>query len=333
MKKILILYTGGTIGMDYVDDSLNVVPGLFKSQLATLAPIANVHIDLIEYTELIDSSDIRLDHWVQMINDIAGQYDSYDGFVIVHGTDTMAYTASMLAFALRGLNKPVVLTGAQLPLVHRRSDGWSNLVEALYSAAQSDLNEVVIVFNHKLFRGCRAQKVSTNSFLGFDSVDEAPLAEFGIEILWHKHLWLKTKRFNFSPIMPQSVKVLDISLCPGYTTELVAQIFNTTDVDAIVLQTYGTGTIPMKNQALVSSIKSATERGIIVVAVTQVIEGRVSSSYTNSKFSNMGVISGCDMTPEAAVAKLTVLLSTHMSKESIRSAVSSSLIGELTEIK
>ena len=331
MKKILVLYTGGTAGMDYTDSGLTVVPGLFYSQISSLAPIAGVQLELIEYENLIDSSDIDLSHWIKIITDIDTNYANYDGFIVVHGTDTMAYTASILSFALRGLHKPVILTGAQLPLVHRRSDGWGNLVDAIYSAMQTDLNEVAIAFNHKLFRGCRAQKISTNKFLGFDSVDEEPLAEFGISVSWHKRRWIKASGFSFFPVYPKPINVLDLSLKPGYTTEFIAQTLQNANADAIVLQTYGSGTIPMHNLDLIEAIKSATSRGIIIVSVTQVIEGRISSDYSNSKLGELGIISGCDMTPEAALAKLWVLLSTHMGHADIIKAISRNLVGELTE--
>jgi len=331
LKKILVLYTGGTVGMDYTDNGLAVMPGLFHSQIRSLAPIAGVELDLIEYTDLIDSSDINLSHWVKIINDISNHYNEYDGFVVVHGTDTMAYTASMLAFALYGLKKPVILTGAQLPLVHRRSDGWGNLIDAIYSAMQDGLYEVAIAFNHKLFRGCRAQKVSTNRFLGFDSVDEEPLAEFGIDISWYKKRMLKAPKDAFTPIIPKLIKVLDLSFRPGYTTDFIADTILNTDAQAIVLQTYGSGTIPIHNQHLVDALTSATKRGVLIVSVTQVIEGRISNTYTNSKLSKLGIISGCDMTPEAALAKLWVLLSSDMSENIIRESIGKSLVGELTE--
>ena len=332
MKKILVLYTGGTVGMDYTEAGLTVIPGLFYSQISSLAPIAGVHLELIEYKNLIDSSDINLSHWIKIIGDINDNYSEYDGFIVVHGTDTMAYTASILSFALRGLHKPVVLTGAQLPLVHRRSDGWGNLVDAIYSAMQDDLNEVTIVFNHKLFRGCRAQKVSTNKFLGFDSVDEEPLAEFGINIAWHKRRWIKANQFSFVPVMMKPINILDLSLKPGYTTDFITDTLLTTTADAIVLQTYGSGTIPMHNIALVDSISNATARGVIIVSITQVIEGRISSDYSNSKLGVLGIISGCDMTPEAALAKLWVLLSTNMNKTDVIKALNKNLVGELTEV-
>lgn len=331
-KRILILYTGGTIGMDYTPNGLTVIPGLFKKQLYTLSPVASVDLELIEYTDLIDSSDISISNWINIVEDIVNNYDAFDGFVVIHGTDTMAYTASMLAFSLRGLNKPVILTGSQLPLVHRRSDGWSNLIDALYSAAQADLHEVAIAFNNKLFRGCRAQKISTNKFLAFDSVDEEPLAEFGIDISWYKKRWLKASSFSFAPIIPAKVNALDLCLRPGYTTDFIADtLLNNLELSGVVLQTYGSGTIPMKHENLSQAIKLAAERGVIIVSVTQVIEGQVASDYENSKLQSLGVISGCDMTPEAAIAKLTILLSSNLSKASIRQALGKNLIGELTE--
>lgn len=296
MHKILVLYTGGTIGMDYSEDGLTVKKDLFLSHLKLLTPVTNIMIDLIEYEQLIDSSDISLSIWVRIINDIKNNYTNYIGFIIVHGTDTMAITASMLSFALKGLTKPVVLTGAQLPLVHRRSDGWGNLVDALYTSIQKDLKEVVIVFNHQLYRGCRAQKVSTNNFFGFDSVDEEPLADFGINIVWHKKRWLKHHKSEiFDPITPKNIKILELILRPGFTTDFIAHTLNTTDAKAIVLQTYGSGTIPMNNKNFVKALKNATKRGIIVVSVTQVIEGLVTNEYRNSKLDDLGVISGKDL--------------------------------------
>ncbi len=331
MKKILIIYTGGTIGMDYTENGLAPVAGLLKSQIDTLEPMSGVTIELLEYEQLIDSSDIRLEHWQRIIQDISDNYEIYDGFVIIHGTDTMAYTASVLSFALRGLDKPVVLTGSQLPLVHRRSDGWSNLIDALFAANRSDLNEVAIAFNNKLLRGCRAQKVSTYRFFGFDSVDEEPLAEFGIQINWFNKRWLKANRFSFAPVMPKESKILDLSMRPGFTTEFIIDTLNNADLDAVVLQTYGSGNIPIHNTQLVNALKSAVERGIIIVNITQVIEGRVSNDYASSCLHDLGIISGCDMTIEATLAKLLVLRSTGMSLTNIKAAMSENLVGELTE--
>lgn len=333
MRKILALYTGGTIGMNYREGGLTVVPGLFESQVKLVNSLSDIKIDLIEYDEIIDSSDIELRHWVRMITDITNYYDQYDGFVIVHGTDTMAFTSSMLAFALQGLTKPVILTGSQLPLVHRRSDGWTNLADAVYSAMQSDLQEVAIAFNHKLFRGVRAQKVSANEFVGFDSVDEEPLATFGIKASWHKKIWFKPSNTEFMPIIPKAFKILNLSFCPGFTTDFIADTLNNTSCDAVILQAYGSGTIPMHDTNLVNAIKSAVARGVIIVAITQVIEGRVSDKYMNSQLNKLGVLSGYDMTVEATLAKLTILFSSGMDKEQIKETIGKNLVGELTEVE
>lgn len=332
MKKILVLYTGGTIGMDYTANGLSLVPGLFKSQLNSIIPIFNdIQIDLIEYNDIIDSSDISLSIWIKIINDIINNYDKYNGFIVIHGTDTMAYTASILAFALRGLNKPVILTGAQLPLINKRSDGYGNLINAIYSALQDDLHEVAIAFNNKLLRGCRARKISTYRFMGFDSVDAEPLAEFGININWNRKNWLRSHRFTFSPIIPKDVKVLDLSLRPGYTTTFIADTLNNTTAEAIILHTYGSGTIPLHNKELVDAIRNATHRGLFLLNITQVIEGRVSlKEYANSNISDLGIIGGFDMTPEAALAKLTILLSTLIKPQQIIEALHTNLINELT---
>lgn len=317
--------------MNYTEHGLQPIPGLFREQINQLEPDKNVHVDLIEYEQLIDSSDVRLEHWQRMIKDISDNYEHYDGFIIIHGTDTMAYTASVLAFALRGLDKPVILTGSQLPLIHRRSDGWSNLMDALFAACREDLNEVAIAFNHKLLRGCRAQKVSTYRFFGFDSVDEEPLAEFGININWFTKRWLKATRFSFAPVVPQAAKILDLSMRPGYTTDFIAETLHSAELDAVVLQTYGSGNIPIHNKKLVSGLKAAVERGTIIVNITQVIEGRVSNDYASSALHDLGIVSGCDMTIEAALAKLQVLLSCKMSKNNIKAAMSENLVGELSE--
>ncbi len=332
MQKILILYTGGTIGMNYTENGLAPVKGLLKEQLNTLDVIKDIALDLIEYETLIDSSDIGIKHWQRMVDDIKTNYDDYSGFVIIHGTDTMAYTASVLAFALRGLDKPVVLTGSQLPLVHKRSDGWNNLIDALYAAGREDLHEVAIAFNNKLLRGCRAQKVSTYRFFGFDSVDAAPLAEFGININWFTKYWLKSPRLSFIPVsIDANIKILDLSLRPGFTTEFIAETLSSTTADAIILQTYGSGNIPMSNHKLINGINSAIERGIIIVNITQVNEGSVSNDYAAGQLYKLGIVNGRDMTTEAALAKLLILKSLNLPNDKIKKVMDKNLVGELNE--
>lgn len=333
MKQILILYTGGTIGMDYTDSGvLKITSGLFKLKLDKLAYASNIKIELLEYENLIDSSDINLNVWVKIIEDITENYDYYDGFIIIHGTDTLAYTASVLSFSLKGLSKPVVLTGAQLPLVHQRSDGWGNLEDAICVAVQEEFMEVGVVFNHKLFRGCRVQKISTNKFIGFNSIIQEPLAEFGIDITWYKERWLKPHQFSFLPIIPKDIKILCLSLYPGYTTDFIAKTLQDTDAAGVILRTYGSGNIPMQHNQLVATIKKACDMGIIIVNVSQIIEGVVKHRYTNGNLDELGAVSGLDMTTEAALAKLLVLLSTHMSQKAIKNAIGENLVGELTPL-
>ncbi len=332
MKKTLILYTGGTIGMDYLEGGLAPVKGLLQKQLDTLDIMKDVAIDLIEYDNLIDSSDINITHWQKIIQDISDNYDNYTGFIIIHGTDTMAYTASVLSFALRGLDKPVILTGSQLPLVHKRSDGWNNMIDALYAAGREDLHEVAIAFNNKLLRGCRAQKVSTYRFFGFDSVDAAPLAEFGIHINWFTKYWQKSQRFSFAPVIPQdNIKILDLSLRPGFTTDFIAETLHSTNAYAVILQTYGSGNIPMGNDMLVNAIKAAISRDIIIVNITQVNEGSVSNDYAAGQLYKLGIVNGRDMTAEAALAKLLILKSLGVTNDKIKKAMDKSLVGELNE--
>ena len=332
MQKTLILYTGGTIGMDYGVNGLAPVKGLLREQLDTLDVIKDMAIDLFEYDELIDSSDINIVHWQKMVQDIKHHYDEYNGFVIIHGTDTMAYTASVLAFALRGLDKPVILTGSQLPLIHKRSDGWNNLIDALFAAGREDLHEVAIAFNNKLLRGCRAQKVSTYRFFGFDSVDASPLAEFGIQINWLTKYWQQSARFSFVPVdLNANIKILDLSLRPGYTTEFIAQTLETTNADAVILQTYGSGNIPISNQRLIAAITSAIARDIIIVNITQVNEGSVSNDYAAGQLFQLGIVNGRDMTTEAALAKLLILKSLAVPNEKIKHLIDKNLIGELNE--
>lgn len=330
MKKILILYTGGTIGMDYTLRGLAPVPGLLKTQIDTLEIVSDVEINLIEYPNLIDSSDIRLSDWQNIISDITKNYLSYDGFIVIHGTDTMAYTASILAFALQGLARPVILTGAQLPLIHRRSDGWNNLIDAIYAASRSDLHEVAIVFNNKLLRGCRTQKISTYRFFGFDSIDNEPLAEFGIKINWFTKRWLNTEPETFSPVIPQPCKILNLSLRPGFTTEFINNSLRKQDMDALILETYGSGNIPFREVDLIDALRDAVKRDIVILNITQVIAGRVSNEYANGSLNELGIISGADMTVEAALAKLTILFSSNLGIASIKDKLSKNLVGEFT---
>lgn len=329
-KRILLLYTGGTIGMDETPEGLAPVPGLLP-RLMQRFERDDLHFDILEYQQLIDSSAITIDHWNQLIGDIATHYDHYDGFVIIHGTDTMAYTASVLAFALRGLGKPVVLTGSQLPLVHPRSDGWGNLADALAAASEPDLAEVVLVFDRLMLRGCRARKVDAASFSGFDSPNAPHLAHFGIHIDWQRDMW-RQPQGSFNPVMldPQA-QVWMLMLAPGQTAAMFGSALAAHPPAGAVLLSYGNGNAP-DDPALMDGIRTATQAGTLLLNLTQVMHGKVDvGAYAASQpLAQAGGMSGGDMTPEAALGKLTVIASMKLPSTQARELLMQDWAGEVS---
>jgi len=331
MIRLCILYTGGTIGMDHTPAGLAPVPGLLPRLLERLRTPGR-EFDLVEYPQLIDSSAITVAHWKQLIADIAGRYDDYDGFVVIHGTDTMAYSASVLAFALRGLSKPVVFTGSQLPLVHPRSDGWGNLADAMEAASQPDLAEVVVVFNRLMLRGGRARKVDAASFAGFDSPNAAPLATFGIEANWRRQEWRAPGRQPFAPVtLNEQAKIAALMLTPGAGAALFGQLLQTDGLDGALLLSYGNGNAPAE-PALLQGVRQATAAGALVLNLTQVQRGAVEvGAYAASQpLAQAGAIPGADMTPEAALAKLTVLAALDWPLAQKRAALLEDWAGEFS---
>jgi L-asparaginase len=331
MTRLCVLYTGGTIGMDHTPAGLAPVPGLLPRLLERLRAPGR-EVDLIEYPQLIDSSAITPAHWNRMIADIASRYANYDGFVIIHGTDTMAYSASVLAFALRGLAKPVVLTGSQLPLVHPRSDGWSNLADAFEAASQPDLHEVTIAFDRLLLRGCRARKLDAASFSGFNCPNDAPLANFGIAAHWHRERWLPAGPEPFAPVaLDESAKVAAMMLTPGAGAALFGEWLQQGGLDGALLLSYGNGNAPA-DPALLAGVSAASAAGTLVLNLTQVVHGAVEvGAYAASQpLAQAGAIPGADMTPEAALAKLTVLASLDWLLENKRAALAEAWCGEFS---
>ncbi|MDN0081858.1 asparaginase [Crenobacter sp. SG2305] len=329
--RLLVLYTGGTIGMDHTPAGLAPVPGLLPKLLDRFRR-DDLTIDVVEYPELIDSSAITVAHWNRLIDDIATNYAAYDGFVVIHGTDTMAYTASVLAFALHGLNKPVVLTGSQLPLVHPRSDGWSNLADALEAAAQPSLCEVVLAFNRQLLRGVTARKLDAASFAGFESPNAEPLAEFGIDVAWYRDRWCQP-RGEFAPVrLDESAEVLLFMLAPGATAAQIGRTLAERKPAGAVLLSYGNGNAPA-DPALLDGVRVASAAGSLILNLTQVVHGRVAvGAYAASQpLAQAGALPGADMTPEAAIAKLTVLASQRLELALARALLEKSLVGEFND--
>ena len=334
-KKICILYTGGTIGMVPTEKGYAPKKGYFRSLLDDISQLRHSDMpqwDLVEFDPLLDSSDISVREWNAIGYAISSRYDDYDGFVILHGTDTMAYTASALSFMLEGLGKPVVMTGSQIPMCEVRSDGRDNIINSLMIAAQGKANEVSIYFAGKLIRGNRATKTSADDLIAFTSPSYPALAEVGIDIRYSRRaLQLPEQPAAFKMREFKSVPIAVLKMFPGMRFDLLEPII-TKKIQGVILEAFGSGNIPSQDTALVNSIRRASEGGTLIAVCSQCYQGtaRIGTYAASSKLGEFGAVSCLDMTTEAAVAKLYYLFSQDMETEALKRAMETNLRGEMS---
>jgi L-asparaginase len=338
--SILIIYTGGTIGMKQNPETGALIPFNFNQIEIEVPELKKFHykLETLSFNPPVDSSDISPDFWVKLAVIIKENYDKYDGFVILHGTDTMSFTASALSFMLQNLDKPVILTGSQLPIGMLRTDGKENLISAIEIAAASRngqplVPEVCIFFENRLFRGNRTTKHNAEHFNAFRSDNYPHLAEAGINIKYNFafiHYPTNKRDLIIHTNLDNSIGIL--KLFPGITAEFVDSVLNSPSIKAIILETFGSGNAPSPSWFL-DKIRDAVNREVIIVNVTQCHAGSVDmEKYENGLIlKKAGVISGYDITFEAAVAKLMLLLGKKLTPDTIKQEMAKSMSGEISK--
>jgi L-asparaginase len=334
-RRVYVVYTGGTIGMKRARSGYRPEPGYLQKQMSHMPELRHASMPsyaIHEYEPLLDSSNMTPAEWVEIARDVAANYDRYDGFVVLHGTDTMAYTASALPFLLDGLAKPVIVTGSQIPLCEIRNDARENLITSLILASQHRIPEVCLYFGGTLLRGCRATKVSADGFAAFASPNFPPLGTVGIDIEVHRELLLparRTKRIRVPELRRPVVSAL--RLFPGISPDLLRNVLRP-PLQGLVLEAYGVGNGPDRDRAFIDALSEATSRGVVIVDTTQCLEGTVNlDEYASgSALARAGVISGHDLTPEAALAKLYYLFGRGYPPERVKHEMQRDLRGEMT---
>jgi len=337
--KILIVYTGGTIGMvkDYNTGALKAFDfSQISSKIPELQQL-NCEISTVSFDEPIDSSNMNVDYYIQIAEIISDNYDRFDGFVVLTGSDTMSYTSSAISFMFENLQKPVIFTGSQLPIGDLRTDAKENLITSIqvasaYEEGKPIIQEVGLYFEYKLYRANRTTKINAEQFEAFASMNYPPLAESGVHLNFNYHLLLKPdkeeKKLVFRKKLDNHVAIL--KLFPGITELVVRSFMNIPDLKGIILETYGSGNAPTEKW-FVDLLEDAVKRGIYIVNVTQCTGGSVILGHyeTSSELKRIGIVDGKDITTETAIAKMMYLLGEELSKEEFKHYFEKSLRGEM----
>lgn len=338
MTSILIIYTGGTIGMVESEDRKTLVPFNLDNILQQVPELNKLQVNLeaVSFPEPIDSSDMHPKHWAKMAGIIREHYDKVDGFVILHGSDTLAFTASALSFMLEGLHKPVILTGSQLPIGMIRTDARENLITAVEIAATQVagvplVKEVAVYFEYKLYRGNRTSKFSTEAFEAFDSPNYPVLAEAGVHLNFHHGDLYQPRHDRFQVCEAYSNEVLVVTLFPGLSERVMESVFQQGQSRAIILRTFGSGNAP-QHPGFLKLIEYYIAAGNIVLNVSQCRKGVVEQGRyaTSRRLNELGVLSGGDMTFEAAITKSMILLGLSNDSKWVSNQLLTDLRGELS---
>ena len=332
-SRVLLIHTGGTLGMTSTHQGLENQPGHLEKRLEkALSPYQDKlpSYDFLEFEKLIDSSNTNPGFWTNITKAIEKHYENYAGFVVIHGTDTLAYTASALSFTLKNLSKPVILTGAQIPLESPRSDGLDHIITSLIFASTLPIYEVAVYFHASLYRGNRVQKINADGFDAFASPNCERLARVGTRISLNKRILLTKPAANFSAASIQPASILHWPLFPGHDTAHLKKLLDTTP-QALILQSYGSGNFP-QDDAFIKVLKQAAAQNILLVNKTQCQIGHVQQDIyaTNAGLRDLPILSAHDMTFESIITKLMWLLSQNQADENICHEFQTNVAGEMT---
>jgi L-asparaginase len=331
--SVFVLHTGGTIGMVPTAAGHAPIADALGPYLDWIVANSGGELPPISFLELdppIDSANATPEDWCTIARTLYERRANHAGFVVLHGTDTMAYTSSALSFLLPGFGKPVVVTGSQIPITRIRSDGRQNFIGALQVATRSELHEITLLFGEVLLRGNRATKMDASGLDAFDSPRFPPLAEIGIDIVVRREL-VRPPDENSRLTAGTLGHVAAMRLFPGFSASILANLCQP-PLQGLVIEAYGAGNGPSEDRDFLAAIETATSQGIVVVVVTQCVRGSVQpGAYaTGSALINAGAVPGYDMTPEAALTKLAVLLGQDFSRATVERLMQQDIAGELS---